>query len=270
MRRTLLTVLAVATMALMLGASLPAGLAQNTFSVSSSIQDPPTTPQWLGLTSVRVKPEMLTEFQNFTRNQTNPALRKAGVEWREVWQNTAAAGDAFEFVIVSQMGKFAEFDEPNPIEKALGPQGSAAWFAKAGSLVSSVQRYLIRTRPDLGNLAQMTSPPKLAVLTTYSITPGRNLEFENYLKNDLAPVMKQGKANFLVSQVVFGGDANEYVTLLLRDNFAELDKGPLPVQVLGMEGAMKLFQKLPVGSVKHMERSIVRYVPDLSIFPSPK
>lgn len=268
MKRTILTALAVA--ALMLGATLPLSLAQNPLSISSSIQDPPTTPQWLALTVVKVKPEMLAEFQNFTRNQTNPALRKAGVQWREVWQNTTAAGDAFEFVIVSQMEKFAEFDEPSPIEKALGPQGSATWFAKAGSLVSSVQRYLIRTRPDLGNFAQMTGPPKLAVVTSYSIAPGHNLEFENYLKNDLAPVMKQGKVNFLVSQIVFGGDANEYVTLLLRDNFAELDKGPVPVQVLGMEGATKLFQKLPAGSVKYMERSIVRYMPDLSIFPSPK
>jgi hypothetical protein len=267
MKRTTLRVLVFSTLALLVGVNLPASFAQNPLAVRSSIQETPTAPEWLSLTIVKVKPDMLPEFQNFMRNQTNPALRKAGVQWRDVWQNTAAAGDAFEYVIVSQVGKLAEFDGPSPIEKALGSEGSAAWFAKAGSMVTSVHRYLIRTRPDLGHFAQMTGPPKIAVVTTYNVVPGRNLDFENYLKNDLAPVMKQGKASFLVSQTIFGGDGNQYVTLLLRENFAELDKGPLPMQVLGAEGAQKLFQKMPAGALKHVDRSIARYVPELSIAP---
>ena len=71
-----------------------------------------------------------------------------------------------------------------------------------------------------------------------------------------------------MSQTVFGGDANEYVSLTLRDTFADLDKGPIAVQVLGAEGAAKLLQKIPAGTVVRTERSLIRYVPELSIVPT--
>lgn len=242
----------------------------------SLAQNPTTTPQaappsmWLVITQVSVKPEMIAEFQNFMKNTTNPALKKGGVKWREVWQSTNYAGDAFEYVIVAQFDKFAEFDGPTPLEKALGSQGFADWQAKAGSLVKSVHRYIVRTRPDLSSMSSMSkgSAAKLAIIHSAHVANGRNQDFENYIKNDLVPVMAKAGTTYLVSQTVFGGNANEYVTLTMRDNFAEIDKGPVPVQVLGADGAQKLFAKLPAGTVTHLERSIVRLVPELSIMPA--
>ncbi|HLA09843.1 MAG TPA: hypothetical protein VJ023_04445 [Pyrinomonadaceae bacterium] len=224
----------------------------------------PPGPEFLSITVVSVKPEMMVQFQDFMKTTTNPALQKGGLKWREVWQSTNAAGDAFEFVLVAPVGKFAEYDGPSPIEKALGAQGSAAWMAKAGSFVNSVRRYIVRTRPDLSNYMMREGPPKLAVITAVHVAQNRNAEFENYLKNDFVPVLKQAKAMYLVSQTIFGGNANEYISLVLRDSFAELDKGPPLMQVLGEEGAMKLLQKLPAGVVTHVERSITRYAADLS------
>jgi hypothetical protein len=239
----------------------------------SVAQTPKPTPQpasreFLLLTVVSVKPEMIGEFQNFMKNTTNPALKKGGIKSREVWQNTTAAGDAFEYVMVTPVGKFAEFDGPSALEKGLGAQGLTAWQTKAGSLVNSVRRFIIRTRPDLSFEAQRTGPPKLAVVTFVHVAPNRNSEFENYLKNDYAPVMKQAGVTYLVSQTIFGGNANEYVTLTLRDSFTDLDKGPVLVQALGEEGAQKLLQKLPAGVVVNVERSLTRFVPELSIMPA--
>lgn len=225
------------------------------------------TPELLSVTVVSVKPEMMIEFQNFMKNTTNPALKKGGLKWREVWQNTSAAGDAFEYVLVAPVGKFAEFDGPGALEKGLGAQGLPAWQTKAGSLVSSVRRFIIRTRPDLSFSAQRTGTPKLAVLHFVHIAPNRNNDYENYLKNDFLPVMKQAGVTYLVSQTLFGGNANEYITLTMRDSFAELDKGPVLVQVLGQEGAQKLTQKMPAGAVVHLERSLTRFVTELSITP---
>ena len=74
--------------------------------------------------------------------------------------------------------------------------------------------------------------------------------------------------NYLVSQTIFGGNGNEYITLTMRDSFADLDKGPVIVQALGPEGAQKLTQKMPAGAVVQVERSIARFVPDLSIMPA--
>lgn len=225
------------------------------------------TPELLSVTIVSVKPEMVTEFQNFMKTTTNPALKKGGLKGREVWQSTPAAGDAFEYILVAPMGALAEFDGPSPIEKGLGAQGFAGWQAKAGSLVSSVRRFIVRTRPDLSFVAKRNGPPKLAVVTSVHVAPNRNNDFENYVKNDYLPVMRQAQVSYFVSQVIFGGDANEYVALTLRESFADLDKGPIVNQVLGAEGAQKLLQKLPAGTVAHVERSISRFVPELSFMP---
>ena len=226
------------------------------------------TPEFLSITMVSVKPEMMVEFQNFMKNTTNPALKKGGLKWREVWQNTAAAGDAFEYVLVTPVGKLAEFDGQSALEKGLGAQGFAAWQTKAGSLVNSVRRFIIRTRPDLSFAAQRTGAPKLAVVQFIHLAPNRNNDYENFLKNDFVPVMKQAGVTYLVSQTIFGGNGNEYITLTMRDSFADLDKGPVAVQTLGQEAAQKLMQKMPAGAVVHLERSITRFVPELSIVPA--
>ena len=226
------------------------------------------TPEFFSVTVVSVKPEMMVEFQNFMKNTTNPALKKGGLKWREVWQNTAAAGDAFEYVLVTPVGKLAEFDGQSALEKGLGAQGFAAWQTKAGSLVNSVRRFIIRTRPDLSFAAQRTGAPKLAVVQFIHLAPNRNNDYENFLKNDFVPVMKQAGVTYLVSQTIFGGNGNQYITLTMRDSFADLDKGPVHIQTLGQEAGQKLMQKMPAGAVVHLERSITRFVPELSIMPA--
>jgi hypothetical protein len=237
-------------------------------------QNPTPTPQaapppeFLSITVVSVKPEMMGEFQNFMKNTTNPALKKGGLKWREVWQNTGAAGDAFEYVLVTPVAKLAEFDGPGALEKGLGPQGLPAWQTKAGTLVNSVRRFIIRTRPDLSFATQRTGAPKLAVVHFVHVASNRNGDYENFLKNDFVPVMKQAGVTYLVSQTIFGGNGNEYITLTMRDSFADLDKGPVHIQALGQEAAQKLMQKMPAGAVVHLERSITRFVPELSIMPA--
>ncbi|MBA3770374.1 MAG: hypothetical protein H0X08_07755, partial [Blastocatellia bacterium] len=72
---------------------------------------------------------MLAEYQNFVKDETNPALIKGGVKWRDVWV-TATFGNAFEYFIVAPIDNFAQYDAPHPIEKALGKEGFAAWRAK--------------------------------------------------------------------------------------------------------------------------------------------
>jgi hypothetical protein len=258
MKKTSIKVLLVT--ALLVFALEPNVLAQN----PTPTQTAPAAPEFLALTVVSVKPEMVPEFQNFMKSTTNPALKKGGQKWREVWQSTTAAGDAFEYILVSPMASFSEFDGPPAIEKGLGAQGFAGWQTKAGSLVNSVRRYIIRTRPDLSYRATRTGPPKMAVVTTVHVGINRNMDLENFIKNDYMPVMKQAQVTYLVSQTIFGGDANEYITLTLRESFAELDKGPVLVQTLGQEAADKLMQRVPSGAVTRLERSISRFVPELS------
>lgn len=224
-------------------------------------------PELLSITVVSVKPDMVADFQNFMVNETNPGLRKGGVKWRDVWVQTPLSGDAFEYTFVGPLDNFATLDGPSALEKGLGKDGFAAWLTKAGRLVTGVRRFVIRTRPDLSSLGKKTGPPKLAVATSIIVAPGHGQDFENYLKNDYLPVVKKTDATYLVAVTLFGGDVNEFHTLTMRDSFSELDKGPIANQVLGDEGAMKLMQKIPAGTIVHQERSLIRFVPELSIAP---
>ena len=110
---------------------------------------------------------------------------------------------------------------------------------------------------------EMTGPPTLAVLSTASVAPGRMADYANFIKNEILPIQKKGESPYLVTQTIFGGDANEVVTLSLVKTFADLDKGPATVRVLGPEAAAKLMQKT-AGLVMRGERFVMRYVPDLS------
>lgn len=246
------------------------GHAHRSFAQTQTATPAAGPPQFLSISVVSVKPGMNAEFQDFMKNTTNPALKKGGLMWREVWQSTAAGGDAFEYVMVSPVGKFADYDGAGALEKGLGAQGFAAWQTKASTMVTSVHRFIVRTRSDLSFERQSAARPKLAVVTSIHVAPNRNSEFENYIKNDYMPVMKQAQVTYLVTQTIFGGDANEYVTLTMRDSFADLDKGPVITQTLGEEGAQKLLQKLPAGIVVHVERSLSRFMPELSFMPAPQ
>ena len=261
--KTLLRAFCSATL-IVLAAHSHQGLAQS----SNPTPQAAPTPEFLSITVVSVKPDMMIEFQNFMKNATNPALKKGGVKWREVWQSTGAAGDAFEYVLVTPVAKLADFDGPSVLEKGLGAQGLPAWQTKAGSLVNSVRRFIIRTRPDLSFAAPRTGAPKMAVVHFVHVAPDRNNDYENFLKNDFVPVMKQAGVTYLVSQTIFGGNGNEYITLTMRDSFADLDKGPVHIQALGQEAGQKLMQKMPAGAVVSLERSITKFVPELSIMPA--
>jgi hypothetical protein len=218
--------------------------------------------QLLSINVVHVKPELVVEWQEFQKNETIPALQKGGVRQREAWQT--AIGDAFEYAFVTPMASLAARDEPSPIVKALGEEGARAYGTKNRRFVVSSRSFLIRTRPDMSYQPPGSEPPKLAVISALSIAPGRSTDYVNYVKNDILPIQKKAQAQgYLVSQTMFGGDGNEFVTLSLVNSFADLDKGPATVRVLGAEGAAKLAAKT-AGIVTHVERKIIRYNADLS------
>lgn len=99
---------------------------------------------------------------------------------------------------------------------------------------------------------------------------GRGSEYENWVKNEYLPVVKKASGvSHWLAQTVFGGDANRYVSLVPRNDFADLAKGPVAVQILGAEGNRSMMQKMPAGAIVQVERTLARFVPELSISPAP-
>jgi len=219
-------------------------------------------PQLLGVNVVHVKPEMALEWEEFQKKETIPTLQKAGIEQRDAWRT--AIGEAYEVAFVTPIANLAVRDEPNPMVKALGEEGARAYAAKNRRLIAGSRSFVIRTRPDLSYAPTSNDSPKLAVLSSLSIAPGRITDYENYVKTDVLPIQKKAQSlGYLVSQTMFGGDGNEFVTLAMVNSFADLDKGPAALRVLGPEGAAKLSAKT-AGIISRTERIVIRYDPELS------
>ncbi len=211
---------------------------------------------------LEIKPELLTEWQDFQKNEAIPTLQKGGV--RERMAVATAVGQAFQYVFLTPNVKLSDRDGDSPIVKALGQDGARAYGQKARRFIANERTYVVRLRPDLGYQPDPNAGLPVAVVSDYSIAAGRGADFEAYLKNDVMPAHKQLKTGgFMVYQGLFGGDGNAFVVVTMVHNFAELEKGPAITQAYGEAKARAIQQKL-AGIVTHVERTLSRQVPELS------
>ncbi len=228
---------------------------------ASAAKDPMMTPQLLLVQVVSVKPEATPQYIALQKSDVIPALQKAGVKDREVWQ-AAVFGITSEVATVTAIADMSEFDGPNPMTKALGAEGYQAFLGKVRPLVTSTRNFLIQTRPELsfGNVTNT----KLAIRTNVQVAPNKQLEFEAFLKNEFIPVLKKAQVKrYTVARVLYGGSTMEYVTVLAIDNFADVAKGHPIVRVLGEDGANKLNARAGA-FVTSAERYVMRLNEELS------
>jgi hypothetical protein len=223
----------------------------------------PPKSRMLQLTIVTLRPDMVRAYIDYQKSDVIPALQKGGVKWRDSWR-TAVFGDIFQVANVTDITGFEQYDAPPPVRSALGDEGYAAYQAKIGTMVSAVKNYAIRTRPDLSYIPDPAYQPKMAILTTVDVAADKLAEFEAFIKNDWIPALKTGGGKYYaVSQVVYGGSATQYHTLVGVDSFADIAKGHPVTRALGEEGLVKLMTK--VGGFEHrIERQLIRLDPDLS------
>jgi len=93
-----------------------------------------SAPQKNAVTIVQVRPEAVPAWREFQATQTVPALRKAGVAQRDVYEPIYAP--AGQFRVVQPLAKFADRDNPQPpIAVALGE----AAFRTYGEALSNPQ-----------------------------------------------------------------------------------------------------------------------------------
>lgn len=233
------------------------------YSLRPAGQQPAPQVQRSQVNVTRVKPDMVDEFLDFQAKQTVPALKKAGVPQRDLYQS--ALGPLFEFRSITPITNLAERDTvASPIEKALGAAGYKEYNAAVRKLITSQQTYVTQSIPDASYDPNPNAAYKILVLSINRIAPGRNSEYMNYLKNDLLPVEKKAQVKrWLVSQVVYGGDRDEYRLATFLDKFADLDNGVGTERVLGVDGAAKLREKV-AGIVRTSERSVYTRIEALS------
>jgi hypothetical protein len=216
----------------------------------------------LNVTVVQIKPELVTEWMDFQKNETIPMLQKAGVKERNA--GSTVVGPAFEYVFLTPAKAFADRDGDSPPVRALGQEGARAYAQKNRRFIASQRTFVVRMRTDLSYMPDMNAALPVAVVSEYSIAAGRVADFENYIKTDLTAAHKQLKTGgFTVYQPLFGGNGSGAVVVAFMHNYAELDQGPAITRAFGAARAAAVQQKL-AGVVTHVERTLSHYVPELS------
>jgi hypothetical protein len=221
----------------------------------------------VSITIVQIKPELANEWLEFQKSDTIPTLKKGGVTQRNAF--ATAIGPTFEYAFLTPVLNLAERDGDNPIVKALGQDGARAYAQKSRRFIASQRTSVVRLRTDLTYRPDPGARLPVVVVNAYSITAGHAVDFESYIKTDVIPAHKQlTTGGLVVYQSLFGGDGSEFVVATLARDFAELDNGPAVRRAYGAERAAAIQKKL-AGIVAHVERTVVREVPDLTFHIAP-
>jgi hypothetical protein len=227
------------------------------------VEAPPPIQQWMSVSIVQVKPEMINEWLELNKTVVIPALKKAGVKQRDVWQ-TAQFGQQFEYIVITPIDDFAQYDGEPPLRKGLGEEGYRAYLEKSRKMVAAVRTYAYLPRADLSHMGKTGWTPKFAVVTSVSVAPGRSQEFESLIRTEVVPAVKKTEiSGYFVSQTGFGGDVNQYTTVALYDSFADIGKGSYVERGMG-QAAYARFIRKTTGIVVRLERTISRHNSELS------
>jgi hypothetical protein len=208
----------------------------STLCNAQSATDPMTR-----MTITHVKPEMLTEWRDIQKEMI-PILKKGGTKSRIVYQTTLF-GNNYEYVTVSPFASYAEFDNPNPIVKALEPAAAARLNEKLRKCVVSANSFSSTRFTDLSNLVDNDAQPPIVVSARYRIAPGKMQEFQNLVKSDVLPIYKKAKVRFTVNRRGIGTNTADVTMVTYYSKFADLDGGSFLTKQLGQEGALKLNAK---------------------------
>ncbi len=246
------------SIAVMLGSTLP--LAQEPKPAGSGAE-------MLLISTAKVRPGMAAEYIDLQTKEVMPAQKKGGGFGRQAF-SSGISGRPGEFVYVSPITSFAQFDQPSPMVKALGQEGAAALGAKVAKAAEAMGSSIVRTRPDLSYLPDPKAPQAaLSIISVVEVTPGKRSEFEAFIKRDVVPAMQQGKAkSYWVAEVIYGENTGGYITAVGYDTYEAIGKGHPFVIALGEDGSRKLEAKA-AGIVTHLRRFISRHRPELSWTP---
>lgn len=248
----------------------PAGKSARKQTTSTAQSD--AKRQWYYISESNLKPGVANEYYEFRAKERVPALMKAGYKHQEFW--IPAIGAMGKIYTVETFDDLSLFGlDQNRLTKALGEDAARSLAAKTSQyLTGGGHTWLAQTRPELSWTEQMTAPPKFAIVHRIKIARGRRADYENYVKNDYLPIVKKsGALGYSLLQVVYGGDALEYVSSVYFNSFTEIEKNDpsansTVTRIVGAATAQKNSQKL-VGVILELDRSILRFRPDLSILP---
>jgi hypothetical protein len=191
------------------------------------------------VTITHVKPDMLNEWLDLQKNEVVPALKKGGVPSRTVV--STFFGNAGEYVQIQPFQKWADFDSPSPLVKALDAPGATRLNEKLRKCLVSQNSFEQQRLVDISNV--LTPPPEVSVWVRYRIAPGKMNDFIAMVKSEVLPVYKKSKTFLVVNRIGPGANTNDVIMVTGYQKYAQMDGGPFLTQQLGEDGAAKLAAK---------------------------
>lgn len=211
---------------------------------------------------LQVKPGMGPAFENLIKNDLLPGLKKTGDS--ALYTAKTEFGQADSYMLVVPVKNLAQLDTPSSLAKALGEKGLAYLMLRLNELTYSPRIFMMNGRSDLGIPMQQGYEPKLEVMVKVKVAPGRQADFEKNQKAYMAAFGKTNVKGILAAQVGMGGNPDEYLSVLLFDSFADIEKFGLSLQKLLAEGKLPS----PSGIVLSREITVLRNLPELSLAPA--
>jgi hypothetical protein len=198
---------------------------------------------WIRVTIVRVKPDMIARWRELNKSEIIPAYKKAGIRSFAVWR-TVPFGNSYEFTLMMPMKSFAELDRETPLRRGMLAQGRRQVEAELDKCVSGAENLALLGLSDISSGKPNAPPPQLMIVQTVTVRPTDLSKYLNFLKEDMKPVVqKAGVELWEVYRHVFGSSTNQITTFRSLKNYAELDSGPLAARILSPEQANMLAAK---------------------------
>ena len=216
-----------------------------------------STRAWLRIDSVRVKPELWSEYRDLERDEVIPALRKGGVGYRAAWR-TAEFGETYELVFVRPIADFGEYAAGDSFSKAMPPREAERLRERLRRCLLGRETTALVQRSDL-SVGETGRP--FVVITTHTVMTGRGGDYETFLRETLPDFKKSGIV-FGVYQRVYGAQT----AWLLVENLESLSELARPTaffRAFGQEGGADVASRL-IGIVSSVERRVLRFDPELS------
>ncbi|MCU0248430.1 MAG: hypothetical protein MUC42_17810 [Bryobacter sp.] len=244
-------------MSTLLASRLTAGL----LLAATAFAQAPAGNEMYRVTTSKVKIGMNADYEAIAK-ETSAAFKQGGAPWRHVW-TTSLFGDVGTYITVTPISKFAEFDQPSPLVKAMGEAKYQQYVARVGRCLESVNYKAVQFRKDLSLISDRATAPTVAMVATAIVATGKDEAYEAVIKNEIVPALrKAGVKDAWVHRTMFGGNTNEYTVVILQDKWAELDAGSPLLRALGPEGLRALRAKL-AGMTVSVEYSFIRNLPEL-------
>lgn len=211
-------------------------------------------------TEIELKPGMNYEFENYIKDEVIPALKEGGTQEMSAWKS-AVLGTGSNYVFSTSVKNFAEFDEPHPFVKALGPYGAQALSGKLAKFAISIRSFTMSGVPELEIAPPEGYVPKIGLQVKATVNPGRDKDYENNTKIITEIFKKINAKGFYAARVGIGGNPNQYYFLVLFDSFSDMD----PFGAAFEKEISETEMPSESGILDHMEYATFSYDPELSI-----